>query len=275
MQRAHPRKASKASSGPSSEPFLNDLVVEANNDEQIEASNDQQIEASVDEQIEASIGKRVQTCNKKHRCTPISIIITILLLCRLGYGLYDIFSMSHKHHSSSSSSSKISENKYYAVVNKALNYSHANGYCVEQYGTSLATIFDIDDNNVIHKLCNWTVSHSHKNRASNDGCWIGYTKLDRYLSSQFLIEHDNCNYSEWFWIWYNKSVSHDWELIYSFNNFTNWNGNAYDQEMKEDAQCALLLNANGTWNSDTCVNKYRPFVCNYYAIVKIVLFFVI
>ena len=93
------------------------------------------------------------------------------------------------------------------------------------------------------------------------------------------------NGNGWFWLWYNYTDPYDQtnppfydlndtynfddsdsETVDLINSFRNWNG--YYQTIEQETECALLLNKNGTWSSQACLNKYYPFVCNYYLKVE-------
>ena len=177
---------------------------------------------------------------------------------------------------------KTSTDKYYVVVNKSLNYFDANEYCSSMYGTSLTTIFDMYQNNIVKDLCTWSNNNGNNNSTSGDGCWIGYTKSDTLLDkSDYIVE--SVNGKGWFWLWYNTTNNKiDWTSpvdIFTVNdtnsddddkstltnNFKNWNGDY--QTVEQNTECAILLSKNGTWLSQAC-NKRYPFVCNYYLKVE-------
>ena len=220
------------------------------------------------------------TCTSNNCKVHVGYICLILALVATA-GYFEFFYNGRSR--SRIANSKTSKNKYYAVVDKSLNQFDANKYCSDHYGTSLATIFDMYDNNVVNDLCKWIYesSNGNGNNSSDDsddelrgGCWIGYTKSDTYKSWPFWIDSDNSSDSDsdWFWLWYNRAS--DWVLLFNdsddvnilTNNFENWNGKY--QTIEDDTACALLLNRNGTWNSKICADEYHPFVCNYYLKVK-------
>ena len=124
--------------------------------------------------------------------------------------------------------------KYIGVSNTKLSWNDANNYCIDNYGTNLATIVSNADN------------YDAKNAAIYSGIsssvWIGINDIDNENNFVWVNNANNGN-----------SLT---------NYYTNWypfepNNNNNNQ----DCGRIFLFSSNGQWDDDDC-NVQHNFLCN-------------
>ena len=118
----------------------------------------------------------------------------------------------------------------YVGVNIAKTWSDANAYCTATYGTYLATVTSLEENNAVRAAA------TEAGISTDDYVWIGYNDID--------------NESNWVW------------ADGSDNNFTLWeSGEPNDGTIKPEDDCALLwASRNDTWADGNCLGSLA-FVC--------------
>lgn len=113
------------------------------------------------------------------------------------------------------------------MVTEELSWLEEEQYCNDQYGSNLASIHNVEENEIAQQLCNkycWE-------------CFIGYT--------------DTRSEGSFYWI------------DNSFNKHYNWAYIQPDNALGVDGEenCVTISSVTGHWNDDACCESYC-FLCN-------------
>eukprot|EP01084_Bolivina_argentea_P256414 431702_1 len=119
-------------------------------------------------------------------------------------------------------------NNFIFVKNIEMNFWLARQYCQQTFDTSLASIYNQQQNDEIFNLVN---------TFSNQSVWIGATDV---------FFQDN--------IW-------NWTETMNGLNYTNWNYTQPDYKFNEDCAIMLNINNNDKWADADCSNHLLNFVC--------------
>ena len=104
------------------------------------------------------------------------------------------------------------------------NFSEANSYCIDNFGTQLASIHNQEENDAALDV-----------RDSTSYAWIGGTDANE----------------EGTWVWIDGSVF----------NFTGW-GSGQPDSHGGNQDCALLFPGDSGWDDGNCPHNANQFICN-------------
>ena len=119
-----------------------------------------------------------------------------------------------------------------------MTFQDAEQFCIDNYGTNLASIHSHDEQSEAWNLCTkW-------NTISNNHCWIGLFDINRQQAFRWM---DGSPYIYDMWYWLANEPSGRWndENCVHLNG---WNGN--------------IGTWSGKWNDIACSSTFH-FLCNY------------
>ena len=119
----------------------------------------------------------------------------------------------------------------YIAVNSPQTHADAEAYCQTMYGTHLATIKSLAENNDVVDVISAT-------NITSNYVWIGYNDID----------------NEGTWVWLGDTQN---------DTFTNW-GSGQPNGSVAGEDCAHIYADSGLWNDQSC-SLLIPFVCNAYS----------
>ena len=155
-----------------------------------------------------------------------------------------------------------SSNNKYVFVDSSLDFWQANTFCNMAFGTTLATVSSVQEDNLIRNLCD-------SSDAGRVSCWIG-------LTSSFNDLNDSNLYLTWMDPVYNLHFNNNIKYTL-FTNFYNGNSSSnygnkdldLDNHLARDCTASTYCNDikddynNGSlWTTKHCDLTYT-FVCNY------------